>query len=364
MRKRKTRPNSESSTLRYQVRSNARSGGKKTHRPKARSSLADRNKNEGEPTEWSFNQQVSLDIQRLTMESATVVANDVDNFFNQLGGSMSMKDTVRPSSYPTMSPQIVFSQSPTLSPQTPETLPPVPMTKSPTKSPVISLSETPTILPETISPTAQPINSPTLAPVARPSEEPTTDPSILPSSKPVTMSPTSTPVNPETLPPTKRPSLAPVTQSPSDAPTQAPITPTENPTVAPTQLKVCDPPISMLQREEQLLALVNKITPEADVLTQGTAYNDAFNWLVNVDSAQVCPGDELDVVQRYIMAVNYFILSGDNWAMCNAETAPSAAPCSEGSQRHLSGANVCQWFNVTCDAADENIVAIELGTFH
>ena len=120
----------------------------------------------------------------------------------------------------------------------------------------------------------------------------------------------------------------------------------------------------MLQREEQLLALVNKITPEADVLTQGTAYNDAFNWLVNVDSAQVCPGDELDVVQRYIMAVNYFILSGDNWAMCNAETAPSAAPCSEGSQRHLSGANVCQWFNVTCDAADENIVAIELGTFH
>ena len=116
-----------------------------------------------------------------------------------------------------------------------------------------------------------------------------------------------------------------------------------------------------MQREEQLLALVNDITPEASILTLDTGYNDAFNWLANVDSAQVCPENVRDVMQRYIMAANYFLLSGDGWDMCNAKTSPSAAPCNDDNQRHLSAASVCRWFNVTCDAADENVIGIELG---
>jgi hypothetical protein len=118
-----------------------------------------------------------------------------------------------------------------------------------------------------------------------------------------------------------------------------------------------------VQREEQLLALVNDVTPEASILTLDTGYNDAFNWLVNVDSAQVCPENVHDVLQRYIMAANYFLLSGDGWDKCNAKTSPSIAPCNDDNQRHLSGASVCRWFNVTCDAADENIIAIELGMY-
>jgi len=110
-----------------------------------------------------------------------------------------------------------------------------------------------------------------------------------------------------------------------------------------------------------LLAIVNDITPEAVILTPGTSYNEAFNWLVNVDSAQVCPENELDVIQRYIMAANYFIFNGDGWEVCNAELAPTPAPCISDDQRHLSGSNVCQWFNVTCDEAGENIIAIEFG---
>lgn len=88
----------------------------------------------------------------------------------------------------------------------------------------------------------------------------------------------------------------------------------------------------------------------------GTSQNSAFRWLVDLDGAQVCPENEIDVIQRYVMAVLYYSLGGDSWTKCSAE--PSSA-CEAG-ERYLSPANACQWFNVTC-ADDGNIVEVILG---
>lgn len=109
-----------------------------------------------------------------------------------------------------------------------------------------------------------------------------------------------------------------------------------------------------------LFALLNDITPGAVILIPGTSQNLAFSWLVNDDEAQVCPENELDVIQRYVMAVAYYSLGGNNWNICNAQSSPAVASCLVG-KRHLSGATVCEWFNVTC-ADDANVNSVVLGT--
>jgi len=247
-------------------------------------------------------------------------------------------------------------------------------TRLPTQQPSVSPveAEVPVGFPPIPSPTDQPTPNPTTA-------EPTTfSPTIDPTLQPTTFSPTTAPPitnEPSTVQPTPAPVVQPITAQPTDEPTleptfeptgqpmEAQIFPTNNPTLAPTRTMVCNPPITLAQRQEEILAILNGVTPESVILTPGTSENDAFVWLLDEDSAQVCPEDELDVIQRYVMAVNYFSLGGDNWDMCNALSSPSPAPCIADQQRYLSEANVCRWFNVTCDSDDENIVAIALGTF-
>lgn len=128
--------------------------------------------------------------------------------------------------------------------------------------------------------------------------------------------------------------------------------------MSPTQTTFCNPPITLAVRQEQILSILSEISPESQILTVGTSQNDAFAWLINVDTAQVCPEDRLDVEQRYVMALNYFQLDGDNWNVCSAMNSPTPSPCLDNQQRHLSEANVCQWFNVSCDSDGENIISL------
>jgi hypothetical protein len=118
---------------------------------------------------------------------------------------------------------------------------------------------------------------------------------------------------------------------------------------------VCNPPITEQQRQEQILNILVQVSPPSVIEMPGTSQNDAFRWLIDEDPAQVCPEDELDVVQRYIMAVVYYSLGGDTWAECNAASSPTPAPCSDAA-RYLSGANVCRWFGVTCNAASNTVI--------
>ena len=118
----------------------------------------------------------------------------------------------------------------------------------------------------------------------------------------------------------------------------------------------------MAKREELTLSILNDITPESVILTTGTSQNKAFNWLVNIDELKLCPNRNMDIIQRYILAVNYYSLGGDDWFMCTASYNTNDTATCIDQQRHLSKANVCDWFNVTC-SIDGNITGIVLGTF-
>lgn len=131
----------------------------------------------------------------------------------------------------------------------------------------------------------------------------------------------------------------------------------------PTQTRVCNSTLTAVQREEQILLILNTITPESKILTAGTSENKAFSWLINDDEAQVCPDNVLDVIQRYILAVVYFGMGGDNWIRCSSSDSPVQSDCTTNDERYLSEANVCQWFSVQCDNSIGNITGVSQGTY-
>jgi hypothetical protein len=108
---------------------------------------------------------------------------------------------------------------------------------------------------------------------------------------------------------------------------------------------------------------LNDITPESVILTTGTSQNKAFNWLINIDELNLCPSRTIDIIQRYILAVTYFSLGGDDWYRCSAPANTNDTTACVDQDRYLSKANVCDWFNVTC-SIDGNITGLILGTFH
>jgi hypothetical protein len=187
-----------------------------------------------------------------------------------------------------------------------------------------------------------------MRPMSVQSSTPSTEPTTLPSAVPVGIPSPAVPV------------VVPSPVVPVVVPSPVTITPTNSSeTMAPAQMLVCDPPITMAKREELLLAIVNDITAESIILTMGTSQNTAFAWLVDEDEAKLCPNRVDDIKQRYIMAVNYYSQGGDDWFVCNALSSSNVELC-VNEQRHLSKANVCDWFNVTC-STDGNITDIVLG---
>jgi hypothetical protein len=132
-------------------------------------------------------------------------------------------------------------------------------------------------------------------------------------------------------------------------------------TAPPIPTLVCNPPITPAEREEQLFDIVSTVSSPLALLNPETSQFDAFFWLVNLDPMQVCPGNELDVVQRYIAALLYDITLGSQWSECNAESSGTPAPCD--SVRWLSGDSVCAWFGISCDEGSNEIQTITLCTF-
>jgi hypothetical protein len=136
------------------------------------------------------------------------------------------------------------------------------------------------------------------------------------------------------------------------------MTPSFTPSISavPTITILCNG-LTLDQRSDDLEEMVLEVS-EIDSLTQGTAQYDAFEWLANVDEAQLCPDDIDEVEQRYIMAVLYYSTEGDSWLNCSA-TASSVCP-SEGS-RFLSGEDVCFWYGVSCSRGD--VTGISIGKY-
>ena len=79
----------------------------------------------------------------------------------------------------------------------------------------------------------------------------------------------------------------------------------------------------------------------------------AFNWLIGEDSLRLCPGD-VNLLQRYTLAVLYFETAGDRWLRCSAN---ETTPCEE--ERFLSGSHECLWGGIGCDS-DNKVTSIHL----
>jgi hypothetical protein len=117
------------------------------------------------------------------------------------------------------------------------------------------------------------------------------------------------------------------------------------------------------ERAAGLLDIVESISPIELILDPSTDQSSAFNWLVFIDPAQVCPDEVLNVTQRYTLSMIYFATSGDDWLVCNGPDAPDVKPCGTGGNRtrFMTGANICRWYLNEC--AGENLVSLTLGTY-
>ena len=86
---------------------------------------------------------------------------------------------------------------------------------------------------------------------------------------------------------------------------------------------------------------------------ESTPQYKAFNWLLNEDEAGICP-DEINAGARYALAVVYFSTDGDNWTICSRD---ESTPCA-GSERFLSGANLCDWYGISCNAGSVSLIVL------
>lgn len=332
--------------------------------------------------------------------------------------------TEEPTKAPTKQPTSIQTDMPTASPSaSPSVKTEVPKTKAPkTKAPKTKAPKTeestlpPTLTPATDPPTLSPTEAESTDPPATAPEVPVTDipnvsptafPTEAPSSSPTELTLTASPTesfvetNPPTMNPTASPTVAPTqgTEPPTMEPiipTQVTDEPTKTPTIAPTNMPSQSPTVSpssapssppssmptvecnMNQETRSLLMQIflNRVSDDEALEAVGTPQHSAFQWLLNDDTAYLCPQDP-SLVQRYVLAVMYFSTRGNRWFQCGAPTdlsdpdavAQANDACTivatPGTRRNnsyawLTDVSECQWGGIACDD-DNNVVRIDMG---
>jgi hypothetical protein len=114
---------------------------------------------------------------------------------------------------------------------------------------------------------------------------------------------------------------------------------------------------------EDIVSWVEKenISTQSALLTQGTPQNMAAQWLAHLDSAAlpiptVSVGDVDSsygylYMTRYVMAVIFYQMNGDNW------------PPSENYMNFMTGRDICSWNGVKNAIEEPNLVTEEGGIF-
>jgi diketogulonate reductase-like aldo/keto reductase len=112
--------------------------------------------------------------------------------------------------------------------------------------------------------------------------------------------------------------------------------------------------LSNAERSDSIKGIAATLSTTKMLEKSGTPQNRAFNWLTKQDSLFVCPDDVQSVQQRYILAVVYFALDGDDWDKCS-RTNNACTTMVGGKLRsfasYLSSDDVCKWFGVSCDGS-------------
>jgi hypothetical protein len=109
------------------------------------------------------------------------------------------------------------------------------------------------------------------------------------------------------------------------------------------------------EREALIEIILATVSDEADLTTPGTPQQKASEWLIDLDPAYTCPGDD-GLVQRYTMAVFYYSTEGDDWDRCSAPSnftdpaivAAANENCGLLGDAWLTG-DECTWGGVSCE---------------
>ena len=134
------------------------------------------------------------------------------------------------------------------------------------------------------------------------------------------------------LPPTTVSTGSPSTEAPTPVPTGSP-----PPSSAPTSIEI----------PRTVQALMQYSTEES-LRDANSPQGKAIAWLVNEDPYVLQQGLTFRVekyIQRYVLAVFYFALGGDDWEICNR----ADSDCSDDKKSWLSAYNECDWFLLDCN---------------
>lgn len=123
-------------------------------------------------------------------------------------------------------------------------------------------------------------------------------------------------------------------------------------TPAPTLSPTASPTMAPTTQDIPILAndLRQYVQDVDDLTTRGTAQNSAMFWIATDDQYVIERGWDVQderFIQRFILAIIYFSLNGDDWRSCHRNDQTCSA---DGSQQSwLTNTDECTWNLIDCD---------------
>mmetsp|Transcript_5612 Transcript_5612/g.9292 ORF Transcript_5612/g.9292 Transcript_5612/m.9292 type:complete len:839 (-) Transcript_5612:82-2598(-) len=127
---------------------------------------------------------------------------------------------------------------------------------------------------------------------------------------------------------------------------------TSTPTVAPSNMPSLSPSTS---RMKDMLRYAATISDPATLQDETSPQFRAAEWIADDDLVIIEEGNEVQLLQRYVLAVFYFSTGGDNWEKCNRFLT-----CNVGFSWLTGVQNECLWHGIRC-TADNRVSKILIG---
>jgi len=105
-----------------------------------------------------------------------------------------------------------------------------------------------------------------------------------------------------------------------------------------------------LERSLKMQEVVGKISGMDVFYNYTSPHFQALQWLVDEDPRVLCPSDP-KLLQRYVVALFYFQLNGDDWTFCSRSGASCIDSDGNAMGRFLTGDDECNWGNLVCNGA-------------
>jgi hypothetical protein len=103
---------------------------------------------------------------------------------------------------------------------------------------------------------------------------------------------------------------------------------------------------------------LDQVADSSLIRDPSTPQGKATQWILNDDPRQLCPS-EPKLIQRWVMAVFYYSLEGDEWRLCSSTSRLCGLiPPFLDQRPFLSQFSECDWAGITCNA-DDCITEIE-----